>query len=60
MMLEEYIKLVPAERYAVRWHMGPYSGEQDWGTLGMAMEKYPLVLALFEADMEASHMLEKD
>ena len=60
MMLEEYIKLVPAERYALRWHMGPYSGEQDWGTLGMAMEKYPLVLALFEADMEASHMLEKD
>lgn len=58
MMIEEYIKLKPVERYAIRWHMGPYSGQQDWNTLGAAMEKYPLVLALFEADMEASHLLE--
>ena len=59
MMIEEYIKLKPAERFAIRWHMGPYSGQQDWNTLGAAMDKYPLVLALFEADMEASHVLEK-
>ena len=42
----------------IRWHMGPYSGERDWNTLGAAMEKYPLVMALFEADMEATHILE--
>ena len=59
MMIEEYMKLKPMERYAIRWHMGPYSGEQDWTTLAAAMEKYPLVLALFEADMEAAHLLEK-
>ena len=59
MMIEEYIKLKPMERYAIRWHMGPYSGEQDWSTLSAAMEKYPLVIALFEADMEASHLMEK-
>ncbi len=59
MMIEEYMKLKPMERYAIRWHMGPYSGEQDWSTLAAAMEKYPLVLALFEADMEASHIMEK-
>lgn len=59
MMIEEYMKLKPMERYAIRWHMGPYSGEQDWNTLGAAMEKYPLVIALFEADMEASHIIEK-
>ena len=59
MMIEEYIKLKPMERYAIRWHMGPYSGEQDWNTLSAAMEKYPLVIALFEADMEASHLMEK-
>lgn len=58
MMIEEYIRLKPYERYAIRWHMGPYSGEQDWTTLGMAMEKYPLVMALFEADMEATHLVE--
>ena len=58
MMIEEYMKLLPCERYAIRWHMGPYSGEQDWQTLGIAMDKYPLVLALFEADMEATHIME--
>lgn len=58
MMVEEYIKLKPVERYAIRWHMGPYSGQQDWNTLRAAMEKYPLVLALFEADMEASVIIE--
>lgn len=58
MMIEEYIRLRPYERYAIRWHMGPYSGEKDWGTLAAAMEKYPLVIALFEADMEATHLLE--
>lgn len=42
----------------IRWHMSPYSGERDWNTLGAAMEKYPLVMALFEADMEATHILE--
>ena len=58
MMIEEYIKLKPAERYAIRWHMGPYSGQQDWQTLGYAMDKYPLVLALHQADMEATHIIE--
>ena len=60
MMIEEYIKLTPQERYSIRWHMGPFSGSQDWGTLGVAFEKYPLALALFEADMEATHILEKE
>lgn len=58
MMIEEYMKLKPVERYAIRWHMGPYSGQQDWPTFGVAAEKYPLVLALFEADMEATHIME--
>ena len=60
MIIEEYMKLTPQERYAIRWHMGPYSGSQDWGTLGVAFDKYPLALALFEADMEATHILEKE
>lgn len=58
MMIEEYIKLKPVERYAVRWHMGGYVGQQDWQTLGIAMDKYPLILALHESDMEATHILE--
>jgi len=60
MMIEEYIKLLPAERYAIRWHMGSYEPKELWNTLGTAMEKYPLVLALHEADMEATYLLEKE
>lgn len=59
MMIEQYIKLESVERYAIRWHMGAYSGQQDWNTLGLAIEKYPLVLALQEADMEASKLMEE-
>lgn len=60
MMIEAYIKLTPQERYAIRWHMGPYSGTQDWTTFSDAMKKYPLCLATFEADMEATHISEKE
>lgn len=59
MMIEEYITLKPVERYAIRWHMGAYEGEKQWNTLGLAMQKYPLVLALHQADMEATYLLEK-
>ena len=60
MMIEEYIKLIPIERFAIRWHMGPYSGTQDWQTYAEAMKKYPLCLAIFEADMEATYINEKE
>lgn len=59
MMIEQYIKLEPVERYAIRWHMGAYSGQQDWNTLGAAIEKYPLILAIHESDMEASKLMEE-
>ena len=60
MMIEEYIKLTPQERYAIRWHMGPYGGADSWSTYAEAMKKYPLCLAIFEADMEATYILEKE
>lgn len=61
MMIEEFIKLQPCERYAIRWHMGAYDltqGEQY--TLGKAIEIHPLCLALQQADMEATYLLETD
>ena len=58
MMIEEFIKLTPVERYAIRWHMGYTEPSELWQTLGQAIEKYPLILALHEADQEASHLLE--
>ena len=58
MMVEQYIKLLPYERFAIRWHMGAYSGQQDWNTLGSAYDKYPFAMMLHFADMCATHILE--
>ena len=60
MMIEEYIKLTPTERYAIRWHMGWSEPKESYNALGVAMGKYPLVLALHEADQEATYLLEKE
>ena len=55
MMVEEYIKLKPMERYAIRWHMGFSEPKELYGTLGQAFTKYPFALLLHEADMEATY-----
>lgn len=60
MMLEEFIKLQPIERYAIRWHMGFTEPKENWNTLGSAIEKNPVILALHESDLEATYLLEKD
>lgn len=60
MMIEEYIKLTAAERYAIRWHMGWSEPKESYNALGNAMGKYPLVLALHEADQEATYLLEEE
>lgn len=59
MMIEHYIKLLPVEKYAIRWHMGYSEPKENWSALNLAFDMYPLVLALHEADQEASHILEK-
>ena len=55
MMLTEYIKLTPEEKYAIRWHMGFSEPRELYSTLGQAMKKYPLILLLNEADMEVTY-----
>ncbi len=59
MMVEEYIKLKPAERYAIRWHMGFTEPKESYNTLSAALAKYPIILAVHEADLEATYLLEK-
>lgn len=56
-MVSGFIRLTREEAMAIRWHMG-FSGVEDKGTIGKAMEKYPLAFALSVADMEASYFLE--
>lgn len=60
MMIEEFISLKPVERYAIRWHMGFSEAKENWNTLGFAIRKHPLILALNESDLEATYLLEKE
>lgn len=59
-LLQNYIKLTTDELYAIRWHMGFSEPSEQWNAMGAAMEKHPIVLALHEADLEASKLFEKD
>ncbi len=58
MMVEQFMKLTGPERFAIRWHMGFSEAPQNHLQLTQAMAKYPLILALHEADQEASVLLE--
>lgn len=60
MMLMEFIKLTTEEKYAIRWHMGFSEPKDNYQYLGKAMEKYPLICALHEADLEATYLLEAE
>ena len=60
MMVEEFIKLQPSEKYAIRWHMGFTEPKENWNVLGLAIRKYPLVLALHLSDLESTYLLERE
>lgn len=55
MMITEYMKLTGEEKYAIRWHMGFSEPKEVYNSLGQAMKKYPLVLLVHEADLEATY-----
>lgn len=58
MMISQFLKLTTEEMYAIRWHMGFSEPKELYNTLGAAFEKYPLCLALHQADLEATYLLE--
>lgn len=60
MMIEQFITLTKEERFAIRWHMGFTEPKENWNTLNAAIRMYPLVLAVHEADLEATYILEKE
>ena len=55
MMITEFIKLTPEERYAIRWHMGFTEPKELYTTIGQAYKKYPIALLTHEADLEATY-----
>lgn len=58
MLINCFMKLITPEIFAIRWHMGFSEEKSNYKALGEAMEKYPIILALHEADLEASKLLE--
>ena len=58
MMLTEYIKLTPEEKYAIRWHMGYTEPKELYNTIGAAYKKYPIALLMHEADLEATYFFD--
>ncbi len=56
-IISSYMKLTRDEAFAIRYHMG-FSGTEDNGTVGQALEMFPLAFALSVADMEAAYFME--
>ena len=49
-IIKDWIFLTDTEALAIRWHMGAYSGEQDWGTLSKVYDRseaFPVVSPLY-------------
>ena len=56
-IVSSFIKLTRDEAFAIRYHMG-FSGTEDVGNVGKALEMFPLAYALVCADMEAAFLVE--
>lgn len=56
MMITEYIKLTPEEKYAIRWHMGYTEPKENYNAIGSSYAKYPIALLTHEADLEATYL----
>lgn len=57
-IIQFFMRLLKEEAMAIRWHMGFSAQYDDPGTIGKALESYPLAFALCVADMEATYFLE--
>ena len=56
-IVSAYMKLTRDEAFAIRYHMG-FSGTEDTGNVGRALEMFPLAYATCCADMEAAFLME--
>ena len=56
-IISGYMRLTREEAFAIRSHMG-FSNETDIRNVGAAFEKFPLALALYIADMEATYFVD--
>ena len=56
-IISGFMRLTRDEAFAIRYHMG-FSTNDDPGTVGKALEMFPLAFALTVADMEAAYFIE--
>ena len=59
-IINKFITLSTYEAMMIRWHMGFSESREVYMTLNKAIERYPLILAIMNADMEATYILEGD
>lgn len=59
-ILNRFVRVSDDINLAIRFHMGFSEPKEIWNSLGKAMDMCPLVLALHEADMESTHLLEEE
>lgn len=59
-MAMSFIKLKPIELYMIRFHMLFSEPKELYNTIGSAIKKYPAILAMSEADLESTYLLEKE
>ena len=57
-IISSFLRLTRDEAYAIRWHMGFSEPKENYNAVGKAMEMCPLSLAVHEADLDASKLLE--
>ena len=56
-IISGFMRLSREEAFAIRYHMG-FSKEEEARNVSAAFEMYPLAMALYVADMEATFILE--
>lgn len=59
-MLQQFIKLKPAELYMIRFHMLFSEPKELYNTLSWAIKKCPAIIAMNQADLEATYLMEKE
>lgn len=59
MILSSLLQLTEEESACIRYHMGAFTGKEEWSDYTSAIHKYPNVLFTHTADMIAAHIIEK-
>lgn len=57
-VISGFMRLSREEAFAIRYHMG-FSKDEEARNVSAAFEKFPLAVALYVADMEATFLIEE-